>query len=192
MKINGVELHIGPGANLSGADLTRANLTGANLTGADLTEANLTRAGLSGATLTGATLIGANLIGADLIEADLTWADLTWANLTEADLIEANLSGAYYNPVILLSQVNWVNVSDNLCKILMAYDAQNHPNPSAFNEWKKTLNCPYDGMNIFRAVNFHQDVELWDKRLITKKIPSALGILKMLFKEKGIKSELLK
>jgi len=49
--INGVELQIGPFANLRGANLIDANLIDANLSGADLRRANLVRSTLCDADL---------------------------------------------------------------------------------------------------------------------------------------------
>jgi hypothetical protein len=87
--INGLEVDIGPQA-----DLHRANLGGANLVGANLHGANLHGANLHGAELLGADLGGANLYGADLGGANLHDADLVGANLHDADLVGANLHGA--------------------------------------------------------------------------------------------------
>ena len=170
------------GANLTGANLTGAYLTWANLTGANLYGANLTRANLTGANLTRANLTGVNLTGANLTGANLTGADLTEANLTRADLTRAN-----YSPSLILHQVNWESVSTKLCKLLMAIDAQNHPNPKAFDSWKNNGDCPYSNTNELRVVSFHENRHLWSSNLINIKLPSSRKILHMLFKEKNIK-----
>ena len=90
MKINGIELDISPGADLSGADLG-----GANLSGADLSGANLSGTDLGGANLSGAYLGGAYLGGTDLGGTDLGGANLSGAYLGGAYIGGANLSGAY-------------------------------------------------------------------------------------------------
>lgn len=74
MLINGVELVIGPGADLSGANLSCANLWGANLWRADLWGANLSGADLRGADLRSASLRGSDLWGANLLGANLLGA----------------------------------------------------------------------------------------------------------------------
>jgi hypothetical protein len=99
--INGIEVDIAPGANLSGADLRWADLSGVDLSGA-----NLSGADLSGANLFGANLYKANLTGAKLSRAILRWAKLSGAKLSKvdlrwADLTEANLSGAKLSGAIL-------------------------------------------------------------------------------------------
>jgi hypothetical protein len=99
MLINGVEVEIKPGANLSGADLRRTNLSRADLRDASLRDASLRGADLRGADLRGADLREASLSRADLSDASLSGADLRGADLSRArlrgaDLSDASLSGA--------------------------------------------------------------------------------------------------
>ena len=182
-------------ADLAGADLTGANLAGANLYGVNLAKADLTRANLAGASLTRANLAEANLTRANLTEANLTRANLTGANLTGAyltwaDLTRADLAGANYNPSLILHQVSWGIVSNELCIELMKYDARNSPNPKAFNNWKEGGSCPFDYSNTFgveRSVKFREDRSLWNSNLLKKRVLSPLELVKRLFEEKSIK-----
>lgn len=66
MRINGVELEIGPGADLRNANLQEANLRGVNLFGADLRGADLRNADLRDADLRFAKIQGAKTLGAQL------------------------------------------------------------------------------------------------------------------------------
>ena len=157
---------------LNNKSLLQVNLVCKNLIRADLSGSDLSVANLSHSNLLGANLTGANLLG---------------ANLTGANLIGANLIGARYNPVLLLSMINWGCVSEELNQLLMAYDAQNHPNPERFNEWYDTGICPYNNIKFERSVKFIQMRRLWDERLIKKKLPSAFKLFKMCCEEKDIK-----
>jgi len=142
-----------------GADLSGANLRGAYLRGADL----------SGANLRGANLRGANLSGANLSGADLSGADLSGANLPAPTMI-------------LLAY--WGEVSDDLCRDLMAYDAACHPYPAAFDRWAQGDACPYSGVKVERAAQFQEKRGLWDakaplcrpydlmQRVLTEKCPA--------------------
>ena len=94
MLINGKELNIEPGANLSEANLRDANLRDANLRDADLRDADLSWANLSSANLRDANLSSANLSSANLSSANLRGANLSSANLRGAKLYGANLSSA--------------------------------------------------------------------------------------------------
>lgn len=66
MRINGVRLEIGPGADLKNANLQGADLRGANLFGADLRGADLRNADLRDADLRLAKIQGAKTQGAQL------------------------------------------------------------------------------------------------------------------------------
>jgi hypothetical protein len=175
-------------ANLSWASLSEANLTWANLSEADLTRANLseadlTRANLSWANLTRANLSEANLTWANLSEADLTRANLSWANLSWANLSEANLSEADLTAPPMLLLANWLAAPPELITELMRYDAANHPDPNAFDEWAKTGKCPYSGTKWQRSANFPEDKSLW----IPGPSKSALELVLELFKANGVK-----
>jgi len=118
----------------------------------------------SEADLRWADLRGANLRGADLRWADLSGADLRWANLSGADLSWVNLREADLRgvapPVVLLAR--WGQVSDELCRDLMRYDAANHPKGSkAFAAWARGGPCPYPNCEWARAANFQERRELW-------------------------------
>ena len=178
------------GATLIEANLDRANLALADLTEADLSEAYLAEADLRRAILTEACLIDADLTRTCLIGADLTRAILTGANLTEARLVganlfEANLFAANLTniqaspPALLLAQ--WGRVSPELCRDLMRYDAANHPDPEAFDQWAREGEpCPYGSTAWLRAANFTEDRTLWSPG----PAPSALELCLRLIKEK--------
>jgi hypothetical protein len=134
--------------DLRGADLRDADLRGANLRGADLRDANLSGADLNGANLRYADLNGANLRGANLRGANLRYADLNGAKLPAPTM------------VLLAS---WGRLSDKLTTEMMKYDAFFHPNPKAFPKWVKGGPCPYTGVKIQRAANFHENKKLWKK-----------------------------
>ena len=111
-----------------------------------------------------ANLGGADLRGADLRRADLWGANLGGANLGEADLWGANLGEADLRgvapPAVLLAR--WGEVSDDLCRDLMRYDAANHPQGAkAFTAWAKGGPCPYSKCLWARAANFQERRELW-------------------------------
>ena len=159
------------------ADLWGANLRGADLRDADLRDADLRDADLWGANLWGANLWGANLWGADLRDADLRGANLWGANLWDAnlggaDLRDANLGGAnlggakwsdatHWPTITAVLLASWGEVSDDLCRDLMRYDACCHPDPTAFDRWAAGGPCPYDGLKIQRAAHFQEKKELW-------------------------------
>ena len=148
------------GADLRGADLRGANLYGANLYGADLRGANLYGANLRGADLRGANLYGANLCGADLYGANLRGADLYGANLYGANLRGANLPSP---TAVLLA--NWGNVTEELCRDLMTYDASCHPDPTLFTKWAEGGPCPYSHIKVERAAIFVEVKTLWKENL---------------------------
>lgn len=94
----------------------------------------------------------------------------------------ADLRGANLPPAPVLLTAFWEEVSDNLCRELMRYDAANHPDPKKFDEWAKGGSCPYSG-GFQRAANFKEERGLW------KPGPSksAHELVLMLFTEKDIK-----
>ena len=174
------------GAYLRGADLRDADLRDADLRGADLCDADLRDADLSGAYLRDADLSGAYLHGAYLRGANLGGADLRDANLGGADLRDADLRDAYlYDanlpaPTMILL-ASWGEVSNKLCRDLMRYDAQNHPdgNPR-FTEWAEGGACPYNNIKWQRCANFTEKRELWKPG----DAPTALQLAERLIKEK--------
>ncbi len=158
------------GANLCGADLYGADLRGANLCGADLRGADLRGANLRGANLYGADLCGANLYGADLCGANLRGANLRGANLYGANLYGANLCGANLcgadlpSPTVVLL-ARWGNVTEELCRDLMTYDASCHPDPTLFTKWAEGGPCPYSHIKVERAAIFVEVKTLWKENL---------------------------
>jgi uncharacterized protein YjbI with pentapeptide repeats len=95
--INGKDVTIAPGANLTNANLRGANLYWANLHNANLSGAKLNNANLYQASLGYAKLTNANLQDANLSNANLLNANLYGANLSNADLTGAYLKGATAN-----------------------------------------------------------------------------------------------
>jgi hypothetical protein len=100
----------------------------------------------------GADLRGADLYGANLYGADLRGADLRGANLYGADLP---------SPTMVL-MANWFEVSVDLCRDLMNYDAACHPNVQKFTEWAAGGVCPYSDEKVERAALFKEDKRLYD------------------------------
>jgi hypothetical protein len=134
----------------------------ANLWYADLRDADLRYADLRDANLRGANLRGANLRYANLRDANLRYADLWDANLRGANLRYAKWNDATNWPAITaVLLANWGEVSDDLCRDLMRYDAYCHPDPSAFDKWATGGPCPYHGLKIQRAAHFQEKKELW-------------------------------
>jgi len=181
------------GADLRSADLCNANLRGAylcgaNLCGADLCGANLRNANLCGAYLCGADLCGADLCGANLRNANLCGAYLSDANLYGADLCGANLRNANLPSPTMMLLAHWEIVSDNLCAALMHYDAENHPDPSKFDDWINGGHCPYNDIKIQRCANFTERRKLW-KPLSESKRYTAYQLMTMLLKEKCVWEE---
>ena len=109
-----------------------------------------------------------------------TMADLSGANLYGADLSGANLPSP---PAMLLA--SWGDVSPELCRDLMRYDAANHPDPSAFDRWAKGGKCPYAGMKIERSARFIQQATLWSPG----EAPSAYQLMVRLIREKCADSD---
>src|SRR3990167_5216234 len=145
------------------------------------------RADLSGADLSGANLSWANLSRANLSRADLSGADLSRANLSGADLSGANLSGANgYAPVMVLLAL-WGGVSPELCRLLMRYDAANHPQGvEAFSAWAAGGACPYSGQRIARVAQFTEAKEHWDASV---PVLSAYELMVMVIREKCAASD---
>ena len=88
--------------------------------------------------------------------ADLSRASLRWADLRGADLRGANLP----SPTMVLL-ASWGEVSDDLCRDLMRYDAACHDDPGAFDRWKADGLCPYNCRKFQRAANFNERWELY-------------------------------
>lgn len=86
---------------------------------------------------------------------------------------------------ILLS--NWGRLSPELTSLCMAYDAQNHPEPSKFTDWAKGGPCPYNNISLNRAVLFLEDSTLWKPELLNTPI-NTIDLIKKLFAEKNIQA----
>ena len=111
-----------------------------------------------------ANLIGANLIGADLRGANLRGANLIDANLIGANLIGAHLRGANLPSSTMVLLAQWGNLSDQLTRDLMRFDAASHPDgQKVFDKWasSKYGAFPYSGCNVQRAANFTERKEYW-------------------------------
>lgn len=124
----------------------------------------------------------ANLFRANLLGADLCGADLRGADLCGADLKHTHLG----NPSRLL-EASWGPVSDGLCRLLMAYDAANHPNGrEAFAAWAAGGDCPYIGVKVSRAARFTERCDLWDA---DAPVLSAYELMVRLIREKCADSD---
>lgn len=110
-------------------------------------------------------------------------ANLRGANLRGANLYGANLRGADLPSPTMVLMANWFEVSVDLCRDLMNYDAACHPNVQKFTEWAAGGVCPYSDEKVERAALFKEDKRLYDptapacrpydlmKRLIEEKCP---------------------
>ena len=108
------------------------------------------------ANLRDADLRGANLGGAYLGDAYLGGANLGDAYLVGANLVDVR---GLVPAVVLLA--SWGTVSPDLCRDLMRWDADNHPDPGAFDRWAAGGPCPYDDVLVARAAQFAQTKEHW-------------------------------
>jgi hypothetical protein len=171
------------GANLQGASLQGASLQWASLQGASLQEANLQGVNLQEANLQGANLQWADLQGVNLQGANLQWADLQWVNLQEANLQEANLQKVQLPSPTMVLLASWGEVSNELTKRLMAFDAACHPEPERFNIWAETGECPYKNCHVPRVANFVERAHLWHPNLLTLR-ESPYNLMMAILKEK--------
>ena len=122
-----------------------------------------------------------NLEDCDLQEIDLSGADLSGAYLSRADLSGANLP----SPTgMLLAQ--WGELSDNLTIQAMAFDANCHNDPLAFDVWKKTGICPYQNSKFQRACNFREKRKLWDSSF---NVPRIWDLMVAIIREKCANSD---
>ena len=109
-------------------------------------------------------------------------ADLSGANLWGADLRQALIG----NPSRLL-EAFWGDASDDLCCLLMAYDAANHPKGrEAFTAWAAGGKCPYSDVRVSRAANFIERRNLWDA---DAPVLSAYELMVRLVREKCANSD---
>lgn len=56
----------------------------------------------------------------------------------------------------------WGELSPNLTKKAMSYDAFFHEDPEAFSAWANNGPCPYENVSYKRACNFYEEMDLWD------------------------------
>jgi hypothetical protein len=62
--------------------------------------------------------------------------------------------------MVLLAE--WGKISAGLTILLMRLDAQNHPNPTEFDNWAfRSDKCPYDKCKIQRMANFQEIEKFW-------------------------------
>ena len=153
-------------ADLHGVDLSWADLYRTNLFGANLSRSNLSHANLSSVTLYYANLSDANLSDANLSHANLYDANLSDTNLYYANLSDANLLGSSLPPPTMVLLANWDEVSDDLCRDLMRYDAFFHPNPFEFLDWVKDGPCPYTYKKFQRVCNFNERRDLYSPGIV--------------------------
>lgn len=110
------------------------------------------------------------------------------ANLAGANLVGANLAGAYYDSrtrwpaisIVLLA--SWGEVSNELTRDLMRYDAAMHPDPSAFDQWVKGGACPLNEILVGRAASFVEKRHLWSPGPV-----KPYGLFERLLAEKLVK-----
>ena len=101
-----------------------------------------------------------------------------------ADLRGADLRGVA-PPAVLLAR--WGQVSDDLCRDLMRYDAANHPRGAkAFTAWAKGGPCPYSDCEWARAANFQEKRELWKPGTAQSALKLAVRLLNEKCNIKGV------
>lgn len=179
-------------SNLTKASFRKTNLYGANLNGARLYEANFEGAELERANLEGANAKKANFKGAILYHANLSDANFNYTNLTGADLrnshiyatsfFKANLKHARLPSALVFLQASWYSdkLPNSLIQDLMNFDAQNHPNPQAFDGWGAGGPCPMNDVKLDRAIPFFgENRQLWCPNRTVK---SPFELLKELIK----------
>ena len=151
-------------------------------------EAGGVRADLRKANLHLANLRKANLRLANLRDAVLCRADLRGAVLCRADLRRANLRGSKVYGVrwpaptaVLLAE--WGELSDDLTRDLMRFDAWCHPDPSRFDAWANGGPCPYDDVRVQRVANFTERKELWTPGMLRKRPKSPYELMTRILEE---------
>jgi len=158
----------------------QADLRGADMRGADPHGADLRYAHMRDANLRDANLRGGNLRGADLREADLRGADLRSTMLVGADLRGAKVLGVRWPAPAMVLLAFWGTLPDHLTVECMRYDAANHPEPWAFDDWADGGSDPYDDCSWQRCVRFDDRQDLWSPG----PAKSALELAQALIKER--------
>jgi len=138
MMINGKDLEIGPGVDLSYADLGFAVLTATNLK-----NANLKGVDLIGSDLENANLSGANLTSADLKNANLKGTDLTGTNITDIWMIYCIGDGE------IIKNIPYLRWKIVYTKDVMAIGCEQH----TIDQWKRFTDDEIDNMSE-RALKF--------------------------------------
>jgi hypothetical protein len=133
-----------------------------------------------------ANLYYANLSGANLSYANLSYANFYNANLSDANISDANLLSATLPSPSEVLLANWGELSDDLTQKAMAYDAFFHQDPSSFDRWNETGECPYSDVKYQRACNFREKAELWDP---TIPCPRGFDLMVEIIKEKCADSD---
>ena len=77
----------------------------------------------------------------------------------------ANLYGANLPSPTAVLLADWGNVTEELCRDLMTYDASCHPDPTLFTKWAEGGPCPYSHIKVERAAIFVEVKTLWKENL---------------------------
>jgi len=158
----------GKRADFSSDILIGINFHRCNLKRAFFTSAYLRYCDFINVDLRGADFIQTNLHGCRFQDTDLRLAVLRGANLEEASFQGTDLRETYLPAPTMVLLANWRNrnLSRDLIRELMRYDAANHPDGTvAFNRWSKGghyEDYPYRSQKIERAANFTEDPNLWE------------------------------
>lgn len=101
-------------------------------------------------------------------------------------IYKTDLGRLNIDPISSILKMYWSNLNEELTKMCMAFDAQNHPNPELFDSWKDRGSCPYHNSSIARVICFDEDDKLWDSELKNMKI-NTIHLINKLFETKQIK-----
>ena len=172
--------------SVPGKSLCRVNQSYSILHWADLRYEDLREASFMKADLRYAWLMGTNLQHVDFTDADLRYADLRNTCLLGAEFDNAKVYGVRWPAPTEILLANWGEVSQNLCRKLMRYDASNHPDPKSFLRWAMNGRCPYSEINFQRAALFAERANVINNRFLQTKVETAYNLVQMLLKEKCI------
>lgn len=130
------------------------------------------------------SLILYDLSDAHLEHASLRRADMTRAHFYNTYLYGCDLRGAILPAPAIMLQASWGDeLSPQLVRDLMRWDAANHPRPEAFARWAKTGRCPYTLVKVRRAAHFQEDRKLYKPG----PCPRPYDLLMRLFKAQKIR-----
>lgn len=151
-----------------------------------LTEANFAYAGMRETNLKHCDLTGSNFNYTDLWSSNLEDSHLVNCSFIGSNLLECNLKNTKLGSPTLLLLADWGELSDELTKLAMAFDASCHHNKTLFDAWSESGRCPYMSCSYERACKFKEKRYLWDAEI---KAPGALELMIKIIQEKCVDSD---